>query len=85
MLLVGTVATIISQNVSKADEVPAFFLKIAKNIPRVGRSDGYEDYLLKSRKNILKHAGHIGETQVPVINVMKQFLRHCSAYLNHSH
>nr|XP_031827718.1 uncharacterized protein LOC116424884 [Nomia melanderi] len=63
VLLVGTVATIISQNVSKADEVPAFFLKIAKNIPRVGRSDGYEDYLLKSRKNVLKHAGHIGETQ----------------------
>ncbi|XP_078032661.1 ecdysis triggering hormone [Augochlora pura] len=59
VLLVGTFAILVSQNVTKADEVPAFFLKIAKNIPRVGRSDGYDDLFLKSRKNIAKHEGHI--------------------------
>ncbi|XP_034177988.1 ecdysis triggering hormone [Osmia lignaria lignaria] len=42
---------------SKADEVPAFFLKIAKNIPRVGRSDGYDDFY-KSRQNIPQVSGH---------------------------
>ncbi|XP_076180447.1 ecdysis triggering hormone [Ptiloglossa arizonensis] len=60
VLLAG--ALLISQNATKADEVPAFFLKIAKNIPRVGRSDGYED-LFKSRKNVPKLGGHDSETQ----------------------
>lgn len=36
----------------EADDVPAFFLKIAKNIPRVGRSGRFEDYFLKAAKNI---------------------------------
>ncbi|XP_034941596.1 uncharacterized protein ETH isoform X2 [Chelonus insularis] len=35
-----------------ADEVPAFFLKIAKNIPRVGRSGRSEDFFLKPSRNI---------------------------------
>ncbi|XP_015177012.1 PREDICTED: uncharacterized protein LOC107066685 [Polistes dominula] len=35
----------------KADEVPAFFLKIAKNIPRVGRSEKFEDFYSKSTNN----------------------------------
>ncbi|XP_076648119.1 ecdysis triggering hormone [Halictus rubicundus] len=60
VVLVGTFVMLISQNATKADEVPAFFLKIAKNIPRVGRSDGYEDLLLKSRKNTAKYEGHSG-------------------------
>ncbi|XP_015433603.1 PREDICTED: uncharacterized protein LOC107189557 [Dufourea novaeangliae] len=63
VLLVGVFALLISQNVSKADEVPAFFLKIAKNIPRVGRSDGYEDLLLKSRKNVPKIEGRANGAQ----------------------
>ncbi|XP_033334056.2 ecdysis triggering hormone [Megalopta genalis] len=65
VLLVGTFSMLVLQNVSKADEVPAFFLKIAKNIPRVGRSDGYEDLLLKSRKNIAKHEGHTARGSQP--------------------
>ncbi|XP_026673566.1 uncharacterized protein LOC108630020 [Ceratina calcarata] len=52
-LLVGTLALLVCNNSSCADEVPAFFLKIAKNMPRLGRSDSYDDYL-KSRKNLLK-------------------------------
>ncbi|XP_063977361.1 uncharacterized protein LOC135162641 [Diachasmimorpha longicaudata] len=34
------------------DEVPAFFLKIAKNVPRIGRSDKYYDYFFKQAKNM---------------------------------
>ncbi|XP_011310218.1 uncharacterized protein ETH [Fopius arisanus] len=34
------------------DEVPAFFLKIAKNVPRIGRSDKYHEYFLKQAKNV---------------------------------
>ncbi|XP_003704398.2 ecdysis triggering hormone isoform X1 [Megachile rotundata] len=60
-LVVGAflLATLVSigQNATKADEVPAFFLKIAKNIPRVGRSDGYDGFF-KSRQNIPKIGGH---------------------------
>ncbi|XP_043529246.1 uncharacterized protein LOC122538845 isoform X2 [Frieseomelitta varia] len=52
-LLVGVLALLICENASEADEVPAFFLKIAKNIPRVGRSEGNNDFL-KSRRNIPK-------------------------------
>ncbi|KAK0163058.1 hypothetical protein PV327_006769 [Microctonus hyperodae] len=33
------IALAIGWTTIEADEVPAFFLKIAKNIPRVGRSD----------------------------------------------
>ncbi|KOC66361.1 hypothetical protein WH47_08753 [Habropoda laboriosa] len=56
VLLIGVLALFVGANASAADEVPAFFLKIAKNIPRVGRSDGYDDFL-KSRKNIGKIGG----------------------------
>ncbi|XP_043287912.1 uncharacterized protein ETH isoform X2 [Venturia canescens] len=48
----------------EADEVPAFFLKIAKNIPRVGRSDRFEDYFLKAAKNIPR-IGRRAEFQEP--------------------
>ncbi|XP_053987619.1 uncharacterized protein LOC128881008 [Hylaeus volcanicus] len=50
-LVFGVYALLISQNATKADEEPAFFLKIVKNIPRVGRSDGYDNLFFKSRKN----------------------------------
>ncbi|CAD1477543.1 unnamed protein product, partial [Heterotrigona itama] len=56
-LLAGVLALLICGDASKADEVPAFFLKIAKNIPRVGRSEGYNDFL-KSRRNIPKVSVH---------------------------
>ncbi|KAK1122134.1 hypothetical protein K0M31_009362 [Melipona bicolor] len=56
-LLLGVLALLICGNGSKADEVPAFFLKIAKNIPRVGRSEGYDDFL-KSRRNTPKVSVH---------------------------
>ncbi|XP_043529237.1 uncharacterized protein LOC122538845 isoform X1 [Frieseomelitta varia] len=56
-LLVGVLALLICENASEADEVPAFFLKIAKNIPRVGRSEGNNDFL-KSRRNIPKVSAH---------------------------
>ncbi|KAF7382112.1 ecdysis triggering hormone preproprotein [Vespula maculifrons] len=43
----------------EADEVPAFFLKIAKNIPRVGRSgDKFDDFFLNSPKNIPETGKH---------------------------
>ncbi|OAD61141.1 hypothetical protein WN48_01209 [Eufriesea mexicana] len=61
-LVAYVLALIVCENVSMADEVPAFFLKIAKNIPRVGRSDGYDD-IFKSRRNIAKIGGHDGEGQ----------------------
>lgn len=45
---------LICQNVAKADEVPAFFLKIAKipTLPRVGRSGRFEDFFYKAEKHI---------------------------------
>lgn len=65
-------ALLICENASTADEVPAFFLKIAKNIPRVGRSEGYDDYF-KSRKNLPKLGSH--DTQVGSGDWNKQFQR----------
>lgn len=59
-------ALLICENSSTADEVPAFFLKIAKNIPRVGRSEGYDDFF-KSRKNFPKLGNH--DAQVVVIEI----------------
>ncbi|CAK9812788.1 hypothetical protein ANTPLA_LOCUS7537 [Anthophora plagiata] len=53
VFLIGVLALLICENATMGDEVPAFFLKIAKNIPRVGRSEGYDDYV-KTRKNIGK-------------------------------
>lgn len=52
VFLVG-VALSVCQDIAKADEVPAFFLKIAKvpTLPRVGRS-GYENFFYKAEKHI---------------------------------
>ncbi|XP_026827105.1 uncharacterized protein LOC105282101 [Ooceraea biroi] len=52
--LVGMVTLLICENITKADEVPAFFLKIAKipTLPRVGRSDRFEDFFYKAEKHI---------------------------------
>lgn len=59
---------LICQNVAKADEVPAFFLKIAKipTLPRVGRSGRFEDFFYKAEK----HIPRIGRN----IQVWNQFL-----------
>ncbi|KAI4500494.1 hypothetical protein M0802_004456 [Mischocyttarus mexicanus] len=42
----------IMQNLAEADEVPAFFLKIAKNIPRVGRSEKFDDFSKSTNTNL---------------------------------
>ncbi|XP_043257419.1 uncharacterized protein LOC122400171 [Colletes gigas] len=63
VLLTGAFVLLISQNAAKADEAPAFFLKIAKSIPRVGRSGGYEDLVFKSRNNGPKVGGRNSGTQ----------------------
>ncbi|XP_076241497.1 ecdysis triggering hormone [Calliopsis andreniformis] len=61
-LLIGVFAFLVSQNGSKGDEVPAFFLKIAKNIPRVGRSDGYGN-LMKSHSSMSNVGGRNNDGQ----------------------
>ena len=72
-LLMGVLALLICGDASRADEVPAFFLKIAKNIPRVGRSEGYNDFL-KSRRNIPKPlSAHESGAQVLLIEIILQF------------
>ncbi|XP_032682435.1 uncharacterized protein LOC116849411 [Odontomachus brunneus] len=52
--LVGVITLLIYQNIAKAEEVPAFFLKIAKipTVPRVGRSGKFEDFFYKAEKHI---------------------------------
>ncbi|CAD6201921.1 GSCOCG00002853001-RA-CDS [Cotesia congregata] len=45
----------------EADEVPAFFLKIAKNIPRVGRSGRIDEYLLTKQSKNYPRANKVGE------------------------
>ncbi|XP_072751389.1 ecdysis triggering hormone [Anoplolepis gracilipes] len=52
--LLGVIMLLICQNVAKADEVPAFFLKIAKipTLPRVGRSGKFENFFYKAEKHI---------------------------------
>lgn len=52
VFLVGITLSI-CQDIAKADEVPAFFLKIAKvpTLPRVGRS-GFENFFYKAEKQI---------------------------------
>ncbi|XP_014473592.1 PREDICTED: uncharacterized protein LOC106743876 [Dinoponera quadriceps] len=52
--LAGVTTLLIYQNIAKADEVPAFFLKIAKipTVPRVGRSGKFEDFFYKAEKHI---------------------------------
>lgn len=46
MLLIGI------ENVDADDGSPAFFLKIAKNVPRIGRSSDADNFFFKSSKNI---------------------------------
>lgn len=52
--LAGVITLLIHQNIAKAEEVPAFFLKIAKipTVPRVGRSGKFEDFFYKAEKHI---------------------------------
>lgn len=52
--LIGAVTLLICQNTVMAEEVPAFFLKIAKipTLPRVGRSGRFEDFFYKAEKHI---------------------------------
>ncbi|KAL2713349.1 ecdysis triggering hormone preproprotein [Vespula squamosa] len=59
-VILGSIVILsVSQYSVEADEVPAFFLKIAKNIPRVGRSgDKFDDLLLNSPKNIPGRGRH---------------------------
>ncbi|CAK9819792.1 hypothetical protein ANTQUA_LOCUS10314 [Anthophora quadrimaculata] len=63
VFLIGVLTLFVCKNATMADEVPAFFLKIAKNIPRVGRSEGYDDYV-KTRKNIGKIGAYDAGAQV---------------------
>jgi len=65
--LVGTVILLICQNATFAEEVPAFFLKIAKipTLPRVGRSGGrFENFFYKAEK----HIPRIGRSSQQVSN-----------------
>ncbi|KAG6802554.1 ecdysis triggering hormone preproprotein [Apis mellifera caucasica] len=72
---ISILALLICENASMADEVPAFFLKIAKNIPRVGRSEGYDDFF-KSRKNLPKLGNHDGQSESwPQYSVDEPFSR----------
>ncbi|XP_012055393.1 PREDICTED: uncharacterized protein LOC105618470 [Atta cephalotes] len=52
--LIGAVMLLICENTTIAEEVPAFFLKIAKipTLPRVGRSGRFEDFFYKAEKHI---------------------------------
>ncbi|XP_025161454.1 uncharacterized protein LOC105187829 isoform X2 [Harpegnathos saltator] len=53
-LFAGVITLLIYQDIARAEEVPAFFLKIAKvpNVPRVGRSGKFEDFFYKAEKHI---------------------------------
>ncbi|GAB1860557.1 Ecdysis triggering hormone [Camponotus japonicus] len=63
--LLGVIMMLICQNVAKADEVPAFFLKIAKipTLPRVGRSGRFEDFFYKAEKHIPRIGRNIQDQQ----------------------
>jgi len=65
-LLTGMVALLICENITKADEVPAFFLKIAgiPTLPRVGRSGRYEDFFYPFKTE--KHIPRIGRNSQQV-------------------
>ncbi|XP_071570932.1 ecdysis triggering hormone [Temnothorax nylanderi] len=65
-LLVGAATLLICQNITMAEEVPAFFLKIAKipTLPRVGRSGRFEDFFYKAEK----HIPRIGRSNQQSIN-----------------
>ncbi|KAK0080403.1 hypothetical protein PV325_014013 [Microctonus aethiopoides] len=61
------IALAIGWTTIEADEVPAFFLKIAKNIPRVGRSGRSDDFFLEASKNIPRTADRDG--YIPVFDI----------------
>ncbi|XP_029165805.1 uncharacterized protein LOC114936698 [Nylanderia fulva] len=63
--LLGVIILLICQNVAKADEVPAFFLKIAKipTLPRVGRSGRFENFFYKAEKHIPRIGRNIQDQQ----------------------
>ncbi|XP_012251841.2 uncharacterized protein LOC105683663 [Athalia rosae] len=54
VLIAAVVLMFAGENsVVEADEFPAFFLKAAKSVPRIGRRSGtFEDYFLKASKSI---------------------------------
>lgn len=63
-------------SVVEADEVPAFFLKIAKNMPRVGRSeatslDRLNGYILKTAKN----APRVGKRDVVIFSACNKKIK----------
>ncbi|XP_025986605.2 uncharacterized protein LOC105194688 [Solenopsis invicta] len=68
--LIGIVTLLVCQNITRADEVPAFFLKIAKipTLPRVGRSGRFEDFFYKAEK----HIPRIGRSNPQSINPTSQ-------------
>lgn len=54
LLLLGLqIIAVLSSN-DKAEEVPGFFLKVTKNVPRIGRSSGgeIENFFLKQSKSV---------------------------------
>ncbi|XP_070516699.1 ecdysis triggering hormone isoform X2 [Cardiocondyla obscurior] len=66
IFLVGAIALLVCENTTLAEEVPAFFLKIAKipTLPRVGRSGRFEDFFYKAEK----HIPRIGRSNQQSIN-----------------
>lgn len=65
LVILGSIVILsVSRYSVEADEVPAFFLKIAKNIPRVGRSDKFDDLFLNSGKNVHETGKHDDNTKV---------------------
>lgn len=73
-ILIGAIALYICQNTAIADEVPAFFLKIAKipTLPRVGRSGRVDNFFYKAEKNIPRigrnsQVSHVITTVITII------------------
>ncbi|RLU20088.1 hypothetical protein DMN91_006694 [Ooceraea biroi] len=77
--LVGMVTLLICENITKADEVPAFFLKIAKipTLPRVGRSDRFEDFFYKAEKHIPRIGRNSQQVADFETNILIIFFRLC--------
>ncbi|NP_001136107.1 ecdysis triggering hormone preproprotein [Nasonia vitripennis] len=66
-IFIVAVLAIIENKIVAADEPPAFFLKIAKNIPRIGRSEPYDEYAIKNsnvKDDIPWHKGEISKRRV---------------------
>jgi hypothetical protein len=53
VILIATIVTVAEGSNTAAEEPPAFFLKIAKSIPRIGRSEPYENMLGANVRNCL--------------------------------